>query len=74
MLNLDEKKEVYTQKREILRTYLNELVQILDSVEDNPLQGEERKLFMEKFSMVDHRLMDRFDTASQEYHQAIEEN
>jgi len=64
---MDGKKNEYLKSKEALLNYLRELCQILENQGSEPLSGESRRIFMNKFSMIDHRLLDRFDVRSCEY-------
>lgn len=64
---LHQKRLEYQKAKEAVLAYLRELMTILESVGDEPLSGEQRKSFMDKFAVLDHRLLDRFDVRSYEY-------
>ena len=71
---LDQKRQSFLERKKTLRKYLEELIRILDQSGQKPLSGKNRKTFMDKFSMIDHRLLDRFDVSSYEYFEAWEQN
>lgn len=62
-----QKKREYQKAKEAVLAYLRELMTMLESVGDEPLSGEQRKTFMDKFAALDHRLLDHFDVRSYEY-------
>jgi len=69
---LEEKKRKYLEAKETLSDYLRKLLSVLNEAGEKPLRGEERKEFMDKFAMIDHRLLDRVDIRSYEYFEALE--
>lgn len=71
---LEIKKQKYIKSKDILTSYLKELLVSLDSLDAEPMTGDIRKTFLEKFSMVDHRLLDNFDVSSYEYFEGLEQS
>ncbi len=69
---VEEKKLIYIENKKVLISYLKEISDLIEDAGDNPLSGELRKMVMDKFSMVDHRLLDRFDASSFEYFEVKE--
>ncbi|MBP7700493.1 hypothetical protein KA111_00345 [Candidatus Woesebacteria bacterium] len=67
-----QKKTAYLEAKKILTSYLREVAQIIEDSGETPITGENRKMLMDKFSMIDHRLWDKFDVASFEYFEANE--
>ncbi len=65
-----QKKQAYIEARNTALSYLKQLIVLLEKNGEEPLSGEDRKIFMEKFSALDHRLLDRLDVASFEYYEA----
>lgn len=67
-----QKKTIYLEAKQVLTSYLREVAQIIEDSGETPITGENRKMLMDKFSMIDHRLLDKFDLASFEYFEATE--
>ena len=61
----------YLNGKKTVIEYLKELVRILES-SNEPLSGDDRKMFMDKFSFLDRRLIDRYDVAAWKYFELLE--
>lgn len=62
-----QKQRDYQEVKQTVLSYLKELTQMLEDMGDEPFSGEQRKRFLEKFALLDHRLLDRLDVRSYEY-------
>ena len=61
-------KQKYLNARTMFIQYLEELKKILEE-SDEPISGERRKLFMQKFDSIDHNLLHKLDTNSYNYYE-----
>ncbi len=66
---MDKHKTKYLDSKETLLRVLDEIKEILVKSGTEPISGEMRTTLMDKFSLIDHRLLDQLDVASYEYYE-----
>lgn len=65
-------KQKYLDVKMAAINYLKEIVSILESAGDEPILGEVRKSMWDKFSLLDHSLLNKLDFKSLAYFEAKE--